>query len=460
MELKNIVFVLDKDGTKLMPTNPCRARQLLKKNKAKVYQYKPFTIMLTHNSSKGVQSIEICQDTGEKHIGLSLKTDKKELLHAQFDNLIGEKERHDDCRKYRRERRSRKRYRKPRFNNRAIPKGWIAPTLKNEMNNHINIIKKIAKVCPINDGYIEVGSFDIQKLEAIEKGLPLPKGTDYQNGPKRGFETLRQAVFYRDNYTCQICGKGIKDGAVLRAHHVGFWYGDHSDRMANLLTACTGCHTSKNHKPGGKLYGLKPKLRPFIGAAFMNTVRWMLVDKLKEELPDISFHVTYGSDTRVSRSELDLEKSHANDAYAMGNFHPKKMAEELHFKKMRRNNRILQKFYDAKYIDKRDGSTKKGAEIGCNRTNRSEPRNSDKNERMYRGHKKSKGRVAIRRKRYQYQPGDIVIYRGKKCIVVGIVNYGNYIRLNEFKKDVKVSDIKPYRYTGGWCVSSPSKCGT
>lgn len=53
----------------------------------------------------------------------------------------------------------------------------------------------------------------------------------------------------------------------------------------------------------------------------------------------------------------------------------------------RRNNRILSKFYDAKYIDLRDGSVKSGKQLSCNRTNRSEMRNSDKNERIYRGKK-------------------------------------------------------------------------
>ncbi|MBR5951336.1 MAG: HNH endonuclease, partial [Actinomycetaceae bacterium] len=43
-------------------------------------------------------------------------------------------------------------------------------------------------------------------------------------------------------------------------HHVGFWKGDHTDRLSNLMTVCTKCHTAKNHKKGGKLFGLVPKL--------------------------------------------------------------------------------------------------------------------------------------------------------------------------------------------------------
>ena len=96
MELKNVVFVLANDGTKLMPTSPYRARKLLTKKKAKDYKYKPFTIILTYDSEKNTQPIELCQDTGDKHIGVSLKSDKKEFIHAEFNNLSGEKENHDD----------------------------------------------------------------------------------------------------------------------------------------------------------------------------------------------------------------------------------------------------------------------------------------------------------------------------------------------------------------------------
>lgn len=451
-QLKNIVPVFAKDGTKLMPTSPYRARKLLEKKKAKVYKRKPFSIMLTHDSEKNTQPVEVCQDTGDKHIGVSVKTEKKEFFRAQFDNLKNEKQRHDDCRMNRRNRRSRKRYRKPRFNNRKVEKGWIAPSLDNKLNNHLNIIKTIYDVFPITTIHAEVGSFDTQKLEAIEKGLPLPEGTDYQKGERYGFETLRQAVFYRDDYKCQLCGKGIDEKAILRNHHIGFWKDDKSNRMNNLLTVCTKCHTTKNHKENGRLYGLQPKLKTFKSAAFMNTIRWMLVDRLKEVYPNTEIKTTYGVDTNLKRKSLNLEKSHTNDAYSMGRFHPNNLACELLFEKRRRNNRILQKFYDARIYDLRDGEIRGGKELGCNRTNRSEPRISDKNERIYRGAKKKKGRVTIRRYRYTHQPGDIVLFNGHKYRVSGCTHYGEYVSLKRHEKDVSTKKIKTYSKGGGWVL--------
>lgn len=42
----------------------------------------------------------------------------------------------------------------------------------------------------------------------------------------------------------------------------------------------------------------------------------------------------------------------------MGEFHPKHRSDFKHYKKCRRNSRVLSKFYDAKYRDLRDSSVK------------------------------------------------------------------------------------------------------
>ena len=109
------------------------------------------------------------------------------------------------------------------------------------------------------------------------------------------------------------------------------------------------------------------------------------------------------------------------------------------YQKRRRNNRILEKFYDAKYVDIRDNSIKSGAQLSCGRTNRSEFRNSIKNERVYRGTKKSKGRRSIRRRRYELRPGDLVLYNNNKYRVIGVQNHGDYTKLDGVSKVVRTS---------------------
>lgn len=445
------VFVISKDGKPLMPTSRFgKVRHMIKDGRAVVYCRNPFTIQLTYDTTDYTQPIEICQDTGYQHIGVSVKSESAEYVSAQYDLLKGEKENHDDCRKYRRSRRNRKRYRAPRYENRRASKkkGWIAPSLKNKADRHIDIIQRYVKVAPITSITIEVGQFDTQVLKAVTEGKPIPEGADYQHDPRYGIDTLREAVFQRDHHTCIFCGRGLKKGAVLHVHHAYFWRGQHGNSLSELATCCEKCHTAKNHKEGGKLWGYDKKLPRYNGAAFMNTVRWYIYNRIKGLHPDIEIRTTYGAATKRIRLDMGLEKSHVNDAYSMGHFHPANRAKEERFVKRRRNNRCLEKFYDAKYVDIRDGKIKSGSQLGCERTNRREPRMSDKNLRIYRGLKKSKGRRPIRRQRYNMQSGDIVIYNNKKVLFRGVQGKGAYTTIS--KKSCKIDQLKLVYHIGGW----------
>ena len=140
---------------------------------------------------------------------------------------------------------------------------------------------------------------------------------------------------------------------------------------------------------------------------------------------------------------------HANDAYAMGEFHPKHRHHEEHWKKNRRNNRCLEKFHDAKYIDIRDGCNKSGSQLSCNRTKRSIPRNNSRNERKFRCQKVSKGRLSLRKKHYGIQPGDVLVYRGKIALAKGVHCNGTRVVL-ENNKSVKIADLHIKKKKGGW----------
>ena len=446
------VFVISKDGERMMPTvRYGKVRHMLRDGKAVIYSREPFTIQLTYETTGYTQPIEACQDTGYLHIGYSVKSETREFVSEQRDLLADEKQRHDVQRRYRRTRRNWLRYRKPRFNNRNKADKWLAPSLKNKADRHIDLIARTAAVAPISTVTIELGEFDIQALKAIEMGSPLPESVDYQQGPRYQEQTLRSAVFHRDNHTCRVCGRSIKDGAVLHAHHMYFWRGQHGNSVDELITVCEKCHTSANHKPGGKLFGLDFKLPKLDAAAFMNSVRWYIYEQLKLRVPDVAIHVTYGAMTKVKRiDDCGLEKSHANDAYAMGSFHPAERADTMHYQKRRRNNRYLEKFYDAVYIDSRDGSKKKGSQLGCERTNRREPRDSDKSLRKYHGEKVSKGRRSIRRCRYAIQSGDQVIYKTKQYTAKGLQHYGQYIVLDGVDKAVSVKNVDLAKHITAW----------
>jgi len=447
-----MVFVVGNTGIRLMPTNEYRARKLLKSGRARIFKRNPFMIRLLNRETGETQPVEYKCDTGYGHIGVSVCTEKRELVNAQYDLLKDEPERHNDRRKYRRDRRNRKRYRAPRFDNRRgkISEDGFAPSVRNKRDRHIEIFTRYDSVLPITEAVFEMGQFDTQVLRAVQEGKPLPEGTDYQRGERYGIETLREAVFTRDHHKCLICGKTSSgDGAILRIHHVGFWKQDRSDRLSNLMTVCTRCHTSKNHKPGGKLYGLEPKLSSLSGATFMTMVRWDMLNKLKAAAPDVRFRVTYGAATKLARKALGIQKTHANDAYAMGRCHPKRRTDFHQYKKLRRNNRVLEKFYDARVIDTRTGEKVPGTALGCNRTSRSVPRNNLNNLRIYRGATVSKGYRAIRKSRYPLRPGTVITFNGERHAVKGVHNNGTRAILDT-GKSVAIGKVIVVFYPGGW----------
>ena len=456
------IFTVDKYGMPGMPTfNIKKVRHMLKSGRAEIYRHEPFTIRLLYAESLDTQPVELCMDTGERHIGISVKSEKHEFVHAQYDTLLDEKQRHDDRRRYRRERRNRKRYRRPRFDNRRIPEGWLAPTVRNRKDLHVSLVLMYRKVCPLTSVTMEMGSFDTQVLESIKAGLPLPEGKDYQHGPRYRLNTLRDAVFYRDGHKCLLCGNTEGPFAV---HHIGYWKGDHTDRMTNLATLCTDrCHIPQNHKKGGVLFGWQPKIRPMTGAAFMNSVRKVIADEIKEKTK-LPVSKTWGSATKTARKTLCIEKSHAGDAFVMGGFHPKHRHKEEVFAKRRRNDRVLSRFYDARYVDIRDRKIKSGQELSCGRTDRSEPRHSDKDLRHFRGRKIKKGYVSVRKRRTVLKPGSIIRYKDEILTVHGTHTRANkktgMVSVNvEFEKPSldgrKSADIKKLtavreKLTSGW----------
>ena len=306
---------------------------------------------------------------------------------------------------------------------------------------------------PVTDITMEMGNFDTQVLKAKEEGKPLPQGTDYQHGERYGIATLREAVFARDGYKCQCCGRTIKDGAILHVHHVKYRSHGGTNSMSNLATVCDKCHTPKNHKPGGKLYNWKPKLPSFKGATFMTTIRWQLYNEVKALFPDIDIHITYGAMTKRRRRELDIDKSHVNDAFAMGRFHPKHRVKAVLYKKKRRNNRCIESFYDAKYIDSRDGKKRSGQELFNGRINRNHKKDSE-NLHKYRLQKITDGKRTVRKQHYNIQPHDIIVYESRKHETAGCHCNGTRVMLLTDKKSASIKKVKVYRYAGGYFKSA------
>lgn len=316
-----------------MPCSQRKARILLKGNKAKIIKYKPFAIQLTSPTGESTQEVHLGVDTGAKHIGIAATSGNKVLVK-------GEIELRDDIHKnmqvrsaLRRDRRNRNtRYREARFLNRKRKDGWLPPTVQSKLDATFMWIDRFCGLLPNPILHIEVGRFDIQKMIN-----PDIANEEYQNGQCAGYYDVRYFVFARDNYTCQVCKKQNK---LLNTHHLLYKSRGGSDRADNLITVCTDCHSSENHKEGGILYDwmIKHKrVRQYKEATFTNVVRKRTFQKYPDAI------ITYGSETSPYRKELELDKTHYNDAIAISKIenikeNPK---EYFYIKQFRKKKRSL-----------------------------------------------------------------------------------------------------------------------
>ena len=323
-----MVYVLNFKGEPLMPTTNPNGRLLLKKGKARVVKRTPFTIQLLYSSNNYKQSVTLGIDPGYKNVGVSAVSEKKELFSAEVGlrtdvvKLLSEK------RQYRRTRRNSKWYRKPRFLNRGIKKGWLAPSVQHRLDSHVKIINSVKEILPITQVNIEAAAFDIQKIKN-----PDIQGIEYQNGAQKDFWNIREYVLYRDGHTCRHCGKS---DIVLNVHHIESRQTG-GDRPDNLITLCEKCHKDYH---AGKIKLLVKKSKGFKAETIMSILRWKIVDRLRELGNTVN--ITYGYLTKSARIALKLEKSHSSDAFCIaGGSKHKKLNYSYFIKFVRKCNRSL-----------------------------------------------------------------------------------------------------------------------
>ena len=130
----------------------------------------------------------------------------------------------------------------------------------------------------------------------------------------------------------------------------------------------------------------------------MSILRWKIVNRLREFGNVVS--VTYGYLTKSARIDLGLEKSHANDAFVIAGGSMQERANVANGLYTRRNNRCLQ-------------LNRKGFQ------------------------------PSIRKRRYPFQPNDLVRYGKSVLKVVGMFNHGTWVRLQDkFKNKMNVNAKK------------------
>lgn len=134
-----MVLVLDRHKKPLMPCTPKRARLLLARGRAVVHRVVPFVIRLRDRDveDSALQPLALKIDPGSRTTGMALArvemTSEGEVHHAVYLSEVAHRgeqvhqNKQTQANARRRRRSANLRHRAPRFDNRAIPPGWLAP---------------------------------------------------------------------------------------------------------------------------------------------------------------------------------------------------------------------------------------------------------------------------------------------------------------------------------------------
>jgi 5-methylcytosine-specific restriction endonuclease McrA len=319
------VFVLDSYYKPLDPVHPGRARLLLKQGKAAVYRRFPFTIILKMVVDQlRVEPLRLKIDPGSKTTGITIVNDAtgEVVFAANLEHRGGSiKKSLDSRRVVRRARRHREtRYRKPRFQNRRRPKGWLPPSLESRIANILTWVNRLRRSCPIMMISQELVKFDLQKMEQ-----PEISGVEYQQGTLQGYET-REYLLEKWNRQCVYCGK--KD-IPLQVEHIQPRAKDGTDRISNLTLSCEKCNIAKGTQDINVFLSKKPEVlkrilaqakAPLKDVAVVNATRWQLYSRLK--VMGLPVECGSGGLTKFNRTARGLPKDHWVDALCVGESTP------------------------------------------------------------------------------------------------------------------------------------------
>jgi 5-methylcytosine-specific restriction endonuclease McrA len=307
------VFVLAHSGKPLMPTTPRRARIFLKTRRARVVTREPFTIQLRFETTTHTQPVTVGVDTGSQTVGIAATANREVVFQAEMRLRTDISGKLSQRRQYRRTRRSHKtRYRAARWANRHRSSGWLAPSLRARADATVKAVRFVARVLPIRQITVEIGSFDTQKMQN-----PEVRGVSYQQGHLQGY-LLREYLLAKWQRQCAYCHTS---GVPLQVEHLIPTSRGGSDRASNLVIACDACNKRKGKRTAEECGypELQAQARmPLKDAAHVSSIKTAVVQLLAQQFGSERVAVRYGYETKYQRMQvLHLPKSHAYDAVAI-----------------------------------------------------------------------------------------------------------------------------------------------
>ncbi len=350
------VFVVDTNKMRLAPCHEAKARKLLDAGKAAIYRKFPFTIVLkyavespvemhsvpqskmavrdnafgSHTTFKDgdpnalqnafVPDLRVKLDPGSRTTGIAVVDDASgRVVYAAELSHHGQtiKKSLDNRRGARRGRRARHtRYRKPRWQNRRRPKGWLPPSLQSRISNVLTWVQRFMRFCHITNISMELVRFDMQLMENAEIS-----GIEYQQGTLAGYE-VREYLLEKWHRACAYCGK---ENIQLQIEHIVPRAKLGTNRISNLCLACEKCNKAKGTKDIKDFLKKKPDLlkkilaqakSPLKDAAAVNATRWELFRRL--QTLGLPIECGSGGLTKYNRVNRKLPKTHWLDAVCVG----------------------------------------------------------------------------------------------------------------------------------------------
>ena len=270
---------------------------------------------------ESIQSAHLMIDPGKSFAGLAIVRDDEQrnrtiLFCATLQHRNDVRKRLTQRASFRRTRRGRLRFRKPRFSNRRRSTGWLPPSLRSRLDNTLTWIDRLTGLIAISEIHVETTQFDIQHLRN-----PGVHGEEYQQGPLYQ-TTLRAFVIHRDNSTCRYCGKKAKP---VELDHVIPRSLSGPNTPWNLVVACHKCNQRKGNKSLAEFLKRRPQRladikaqlqKPLASAAHMNVI----IPELLRRLCQQGHHVTEhdAAQTAANRQTLNVKKDHHIDAAVLG----------------------------------------------------------------------------------------------------------------------------------------------
>ncbi len=307
-----------------MPCSEKRARKLLDAGRARVHRLVPFVIRFTDVLAEdcALQPMRIKIDPGSKATGLALVREHGDT--AAVLNLIELAHRGRQIsealtarRQMRRRRRSKLRYRAPRFLNRGNKaKGRLAPSLRHRVDTTLAWVQRLRRWAPVTGVSQELVRFDMQAMDN-----PDIEGEQYQQGTLAGYE-VREYLLEKWGRQCAYCAA---QNTPLQIEHIRPKAQGGSNRISNLTLACQCCNQQKAALPVETFLAKKPEVlkrilaqakSPLKDAAAVNATRWALAAVLKAT--DLPLELSSGGRTKFNRQRLGVPKSHALDAACVG----------------------------------------------------------------------------------------------------------------------------------------------